>query len=417
MFAKGEKIVNILIIGNGFDLAHGLPTKYGDFLDFCEKARRIYTYREDTPLNDYKCDNIDNWEINDDIKNVLLEAFDKRRCKKSFNDNGTYNLKVTTSNKFLDELYTYIDANTWLEYFLKRRSSIGGNWIDFETEISKVIQALDEAMVIRKSGKELKEMTNGKQQILMDVQRASNGSMQKVFKDDSTLNDFAISLDAELGRLIRALEIYIAEFIGGISVIKKNVDIEKLNLDHVLSFNYSDTYERVYCEGKAVECDYIHGKADISKSVNTSNLVLGIDEYLDDDKKDKELELLSFKKFYQRIYKSTGNKYLEWVDEIKDEYADYIDPNRLSNSKGYPGHKLYIFGHSLDVTDRDILKLFICNDNVQTKIFYHRKNQEDKAELGKQIRNLILIMGQEELIRRTGGVHKTIEFVPQTMTE
>lgn len=415
MFVKGEKIVNILIIGNGFDLAHGLPTKYGDFLDFCEKARRIYTYREDASLNDYKRDNIDNWKMNDDIKNVLLEAFNKRDCKKSFNDENTYNLKVTTLNKFLDEIYSHIDENIWLEYFLKCRSSIGGNWIDFETEISKVIQALDEAMVTIKSGKELNEMPKGKQQILMAVQRATGGSMQKVFKDDSTLNDFAISLDAELGRLIRALEIYIAKFVGGISVIKKNVDIEKLNLDHVLSFNYSDTYERVYCEGKAVECDYIHGKADISKNVNISNLVLGIDEYLDDDKKDKELELLSFKKFYQRIYKSTGNRYLEWVDKIKDEYADYIDPHALSNSKGYPGHTLYIFGHSLDITDRDVLRLFICNENVQTKIFYYRKDQEDKTELGKLIRNLILIMGQEELIRRTGGVHKTIEFVPQTV--
>ena len=76
---------------------------------------------------------------------------------------------------------------------------------------------------------------------------------------------------------------------------------------------------------------------------------------------------------------------------------------------------LYIFGHSLDITDQDVLKMFICNDNVQTKIFYYRKDQEDKTELGKLIRNLILIMGQEELIRRTGGVHKTIEFIPQTV--
>jgi hypothetical protein len=27
--------MNILILGNGFDLAHGLKTKYTDFLDFC----------------------------------------------------------------------------------------------------------------------------------------------------------------------------------------------------------------------------------------------------------------------------------------------------------------------------------------------------------------------------------------------
>ena len=134
--------MNILIIGNGFDLAHGLPTRYDDFLDFCERARRIYTFREDASLNEYKSDNIDNWEMNDDIRNALLEAFTKRDCQKNFNDDNTYNLNVTTSNEFLNELYTHIDENAWLEYFLKYRSSIGGNWIDFETEISKVIQKI-----------------------------------------------------------------------------------------------------------------------------------------------------------------------------------------------------------------------------------------------------------------------------------
>lgn len=52
--------MNILIIGNGFDLAHGLPTKYDNFLDFCDKERKIYSFREDVSLNDYKRDNIDN---------------------------------------------------------------------------------------------------------------------------------------------------------------------------------------------------------------------------------------------------------------------------------------------------------------------------------------------------------------------
>lgn len=35
--------MNILLIGNGFDLAHNLPTTYNHFLSFCQKARRIYT--------------------------------------------------------------------------------------------------------------------------------------------------------------------------------------------------------------------------------------------------------------------------------------------------------------------------------------------------------------------------------------
>lgn len=34
--------MNIHVIGNGFNLPHGVPTKYGDFLRFYEMVRRIY---------------------------------------------------------------------------------------------------------------------------------------------------------------------------------------------------------------------------------------------------------------------------------------------------------------------------------------------------------------------------------------
>ena len=42
--------MEILLIGNGFDLEHDLPTSYPDFLKFCEKARRIYTYDESASI-------------------------------------------------------------------------------------------------------------------------------------------------------------------------------------------------------------------------------------------------------------------------------------------------------------------------------------------------------------------------------
>lgn len=34
-------IVNILVVGNGFDLAHGLPTDYGSFLKLLNLLRLI----------------------------------------------------------------------------------------------------------------------------------------------------------------------------------------------------------------------------------------------------------------------------------------------------------------------------------------------------------------------------------------
>ncbi len=69
---------------------------------------------------------------------------------------------------------------------------------------------------------------------------------------------------------------------------------------------------------------------------------------------------------------------------------------------------LYIFGHSLDVTDRDILQDLILTENVHTTIFYL-----NKKVLGQQIANLVKVLGQDELIKRTGGSTKTIEFRQQ----
>lgn len=68
-------------------------------------------------------------------------------------------------------------------------------------------------------------------------------------------------------------------------------------------------------------------------------------------------------------------------------------------------HNLYIFGHSLDVTDRDILRDLILNDNVSTTIFYH-----NKENMRKQITNLVKVVEVNELIGRTGGSTRTIKF-------
>lgn len=86
------------------------------------------------------------------------------------------------------------------------------------------------------------------------------------------------------------------------------------------------------------------GEARLYGSIDSCNLVLGIDEYLDDNQKNTDLRFLSFKKFYQRMLKSTDSQYLNWIDEIR-------------SSKEPP--TLYIFGHSLDITDRDVLQPFI----------------------------------------------------------
>ncbi len=44
--------MNILLIGNGFDLAHGLPTKYGDFLDWVNVIEQVVKVKKEETFKD-----------------------------------------------------------------------------------------------------------------------------------------------------------------------------------------------------------------------------------------------------------------------------------------------------------------------------------------------------------------------------
>lgn len=54
---------------------------------------------------------------------------------------------------------------------------------------------------------------------------------------------------------------------------------------------------------------------------------------------------------------------------------------------------------------------------MNTKIFYYRESEDDKKALKKLISNLVKVIGQDELIKRTSGEFKTIEFIPQSLQE
>lgn len=430
--------MKILLIGNGFDLEHSLPTSYNNFLEFSQKVKRIFTYYEDMSLDDYQTNNLNDWEIDSSISDALIQAFQSRNFCTTTNEDGKDVISFTTSNIYLNEFYSLISKNTWLDYFLQRQFYIGDGWIDFESEIAEVIKVLDKVRSVVKNGEDISEMKSFDQDILSKICLFAKENRTSVCQNVDTIDIFISKLDSDLNALIRALEIYISEFVNSITVCRKSPDIEKISPDHVLSFNYSNTYERIYGIDRDVSYDFIHGKADIGHNIDSCNLVLGINDCLDRDRKNSELEFVTFEKYYQRIYKGTDNQYLDWIDEIKYSYNEYVkqigweysEESKLLNclplskrislsstSVSYPDNTLYIFGHSLDATDGDVLRELICNENVQTKIFYYRKFKDDKSNLGKLIKNLIKIIGPDELVRRTGGAQKTIEFIPQALSE
>ena len=69
---------------------------------------------------------------------------------------------------------------------------------------------------------------------------------------------------------------------------------------------------------------------------------------------------------------------------------------------------LYIMGHSLGITDKDIIGSFIKANSMRSVLFYHSLDA-----LSDQISNLTAIIGRREMISRTGGETHSMEFRKQ----
>ncbi|MDE5564496.1 MAG: bacteriophage abortive infection AbiH family protein, partial [Oscillospiraceae bacterium] len=120
---------NILLLGNGFDLANRLPTTYRDFLEFCEKISVIYTEHDLITFQDeYYTRYLKNWRFDEFTKNKLNETFRGRKYV------GT---TIRTHDQYLDKLFDCIHKNLLYRYFkvaIPHKTKIGQNWIDFESE-------------------------------------------------------------------------------------------------------------------------------------------------------------------------------------------------------------------------------------------------------------------------------------------
>lgn len=194
----------------------------------------------------------------------------------------------------------------------------------------------------------------------------------KIYKD----------LYADLIKLAEALRLYLSIFVE--NPLSKMKDIEKNDLfvgyKHVITFNYTNTYEILYGSSSM---HYIHGNLD-------KDIVLGINPDKNDDFPNVDTSYIMFKKYYQRIYYRTDNSFIEMINNIKK------DKDRRSSQQ----NSLVICGHSLDITDQDIIKqVFDVSDSIC--IIYNKL-----INVGDYITNLIEIYGNDELTSLTAIMKK-----------
>lgn len=429
----------ILILGNGFDLAHNLPTKYSDFLKFC-KIVKSFLYN-DNDISGYLEDICTCEEDSEKVKRNKTIEFEKQFITK-LNDEGFKNTEIIKKdfdiemdkiyqgkekNFYLSHIYEYIRCNIWFDYFeyLYTNSMMKGeNWIDFETEICYVIKEIDqmnlsltdEWKVLSKNIDNLMSDKLARFVILFDNKFDNPQDISKR-RRQFTMREFIKKLYSDLEQLICALELYLSEFVEKIEIERLTPEIERINPDYIINFNYTHTYEKNY-EKIVKETNeknkenskvyHIHGEAKPNRDKNNDcNIVLGIDEYWIDEEKDKHTNFTIFKKFAQRIQKKTGDNIYRYLEEIKGIGSNINrNINMPDDENNNYVSEVYVFGHSLDITDKDIISEFIGNDATSVRIFCRSKQSE-----GELIAKTINLIGEDKLIEKTYRKIANLEYI------
>ena len=417
--------LNILVIGNGFDLAMGWPTKYADFLNFIKLFRFAYN-TEDYQKARIPKDCIGDFNNRMD-RYTTKDEKEKLEKLKPFWDRFINAFKSEEANQVFRDFHFCIYRNRWIEYFeyrYDRQLIAGENWIDLEKEIKDAIKVLENDAIkidVRNySSMEINTIDRKIEEIIAKIQTEKNKN-RKIHISTKTYLELRNKLREEFDKFVMALGIYLDFFVKHIYTgdivpddISNLVRKKEGKIDHVLSFNYVNNYNKYsgINENENNTC-YVHGAVNyikqlhkyiqknqidnynqdtIKEIIEKNKMIIGFDEYRDDDAKNKQLDFIYYRKYFQRILKGTGSQYLKWLGQ-----------NELNN--------IYIFGCSLDATDKEIIKDLFLRKPVHTKIkiYYH-----DEEAHKRMITNLISILTQEKVIEMTSGINPDIEFVAQT---
>jgi len=358
---------DILLIGNGFDIYHGLPTRYTDFLVFVNNWNMFYSQYRDGGDSD-----IFQLPLDKDGK-LIPDSMDE------FARHGGYN------DDLIQYLNSNISGNLWIDYFNKRMKDISDKWIDFEDEINNVLLAIEvfysdilphrqpSVPLIKQRGNQgiyyvIKHFCKNVRGF--DINLINGVVGNKILEPDNIkdLKKQSIKcINDDLKVLTECLRIYLIEFVSRISVSVMSEQVKALNGCCVASFNYTYTYQTVYGFKEGGLNHQVHGE------LKENNLVLGVDgkAFTDDN------EYADFIKYFQIIMNNTGSFYKEWIRDF----------NSLNDEEVH----LYVFGHSLGIIDKDIIYEFLTSNRVKKiTMFYH--NDGARKDL---LHKLLEILGQD----------------------
>jgi hypothetical protein len=395
----------ILIIGNGFDLRHFLPTQYNHFICILKEIENA------SIITDLTFENL----FNNEFK--LYDPSFYKKIKQFYNTE-----KLKFKKEELNNIKDKLNKNLWYKYFKTIDDSHIESWIDFETEINRVLESivklfnkLDERIKNSKnpfSGEyyfdysyndldyfesSLSKILLTNLEIFIPHDRISvmlndkycfkvNGNIELIHKN-KVLNNLYDSLQEFTAIFNDFFVSIVTKFYSYFQDDKKENFLEYYkssllgSIDKVYSFNYTKTVEKFYLHK---EVEFLHGQIIENWSeLSDLKIVLGVDDLEENLKKHK---LFNFTKYFQKLHKQTDYQFLHHIDSTSP-------------------HTFYFWGHSLDISDKEYINEVFdqLNEEISkihinyislSKIIILHHSISSKADL---LNNLLSIIGKEEI--------------------
>lgn len=319
----------LVIIGNGFDLAHGLKTSYNDFIKwYLEQSLSTIEnnnfYYEDKIIS-YKF-KYNGYQMNDVVEHSKLSLVD-------------WFLNEIKNPQFIE----FSKMSLFLERLIYQ--SIECRWVDIEGEFYNLLISTFE------KGK----MQSRKWLIGEIIELNSQFEFIK-----NKLEEYLYSLDYIMFKPNKDINsLFQSDYCVGY-----NKEDEKYKSIHYLNFNYTETIRKYIWPQSNYELNFIHGE--LNNIINP--IIFGYGDEI--DKYYEEIQNLNINEFLNN-FKSFGY--------FKTE--NYSNLLRFIESEPF---NVEILGHSCGLSDRVLLNTIFEHDNCESiKIHYYQKSETENDFLSK----------------------------------
>lgn len=372
----------IVLIGNGFDLAHGLKTSYADFINwYWEQLKETILHTNQT-------------FINDGLITVQLLPRRASGFLYYFQYGASLGEAVNWSGDKLIDLLSRsgdfeIEQTAFLEEIMKNIAE--KKWVDIERtyyNLLKESRKEHSTITVEELNIQLQALTNKLCEYLKDVEENSareiNNTIKEKIYEPIKLQDIAIESTRESTRYFndRCAKIHILNLLEKYQKIGilKNYDLEMLRISYkddfghymqrdykfatlpekilLVNFNYTNIADQYVPEGqKIASVIHIHGTLDEPES-----MIFGYGDEM--DKNYMDLSDLDDNRYLKNI---KSHRYLE-----KSKYRELL---QFANSDKF---QIYIMGHACGNSDRTLLNTLFEHDNcVSIKPFFYQYGSND----------------------------------------